>query len=174
MSDWRSAPICLISGSKIVDDRDDVLALPPRPGLREMLTSVFRRGPIPPVTSPDGTPLFSYEKKVGSFKNWLKIYGPDHELLVRIDQIGNQFTAMKRRYTIRDATGTQIGRIDNPRLGQEFVVLDDAGTPIARGVRRGEDGWEVSRPVVRDSPWPEIAAAFFMSGIGTVRRGSSV
>lgn len=173
MSDWQSAPICVISGSEIVNDRDDVLVVPPRLSLRIMLTSVFRRQ-VPPVTSPDGTPLFSYKTKVGSFKNWLKIYDPDHELLVRIDQIGNRFTALKRRYTIRDATGTQIGRIDNPRLRQEFVVLDVAGTLVARGVRRGEEGWEVSRPAVRDSPWPEIAAAFFLSGIGTVRQGSSI
>jgi hypothetical protein len=174
VSGWRSAPICLISGSKIVNDRDEVLAVAPRPGLRELLTAVFRPGPIPPVTAPDGTPLFSYETKVGSFKNWLKIYGPDHRLIVRIDQIGNLFTAMKRRYTIRDATGTEIGRIDNPRLGHEFLVLDGDGTPVARGIRRGQEGWEISRPAVRDSPWPEIAAAFFMSGIGTARQGSSV
>lgn len=173
MSDWRSAPICLIGGSKIVDDRDDVLVIPPRLSLRIMLTSVLRRQ-VPPVTSPAGTPLFSYKTKVSTFRNWLKIYDPDHELLVRIDQIGNQFTALKRRYTIRDATGTQIGRIDNPRLRQEYVVFDDAGTLVARGVRRGEDGWEVSRPTVRDSPWPETVAAFFLSGIGTVRQGSSV
>jgi hypothetical protein len=174
VSDWRSAPICLINGSRIVNDRDETLAAAPRPALRDLLTAAFRRDPIPPVTAADGTPLFSYEKKVGRFKNWLKIYGPDRRLIVRIDQIGTMFTAMKRRYTIRDASGAEIGRIDNPRLGLEFVVLDGDGALVARGTKRDQDGWEVSRPAVRDSPWPEVVAAFFMSGIGTVRQGSSV
>ena len=174
MNDWRSAPVCRISDSRIVDDRGEVLAIAPGSGVRDLLAAVFRRGPIPPVTTPDGTPLFSYEQKVGAFKNWLKIRSPDNQLIARIDQIGNLFTAFKRRYTIREASGAEIGRIDNPRLRAEFVVFDGDGTCVARGIRQGQFAWEVSREAERDSPWPEITAAFFMSGIGTRRQGSSV
>lgn len=171
---WRSAPICLVNGDRIVDDRDEVLALAPRPGLRETLTGMLRRDPVPPVTAPDGTPLFSYETKIGRFKNRLTVFDPDHRPIVRIDQVGNLFTTMKRRYTIHDASGAEIGRIDNPRLGREFVVLDGDGATVAKGIKRDQDGWEVIRSAVRDSPWPELVAAFFMSGIGIVRQGASV
>jgi hypothetical protein len=174
VSDWRSVPVSRIGGAEVLDEDGRVLASRPSLGWAD-LRAVFRlrRSPTE-VVGPHGIVVFAYETKIGPLTNWLKVRDPNGALIARIDQIGNLFTAFRRRYTIRDASGAEIGRIDSPRIKVEYVVLDGDGQCVARGVRRGESGWQVEREVVKDSPWPEIVTAFFLSGIGTARQGSSV
>lgn len=169
MTDWRSAPITYMGGtSAIRDERGQPLAVVHGQTWGEWFAYLLSRNSSPfyRVVGPDGMPLFSLDKKVGSFRSWVKVMGPDLALVARIDRIGTIFTSFKRRYAIRDASGVEIGRIDSPVMGYEFVVLDAAGTCVARGTRRGQSSWEVRRDVVMESPWPELTAAFFISELG--------
>jgi hypothetical protein len=85
--------------------------------------------------------------------NWWKVLNIDGSLIARIDRLGGDFR-FKSRYTILDPSNVEIGRIDNPRLGVEFVVYDREDSAMATGVLRGESTWAVER---KDVPGHALA-----------------
>lgn len=165
MSDWRTVTFYAAEDrSRIIDDRDEPILLVHRNMGRALLGFLFslNRTPQYTVTGPSDEALFAFQYKTGNFRSWLKVLSTDGSLLARIDRIGSRFR-FKSRYAIHDPSGTQIGRIDNPRIGVEFVVYDADDDTMATGTVRGQWTWSVERKAVTDPPWPEIIAAFFLS-----------
>lgn len=167
MSDWRTAPVWYVKdGRRILDDRGEPLAVVSVQGRRELLSFLLSRNRTPErsLTDAAGAPLLRYTTKVGDFTSWLKVVDSGGTPIGRIDRNGTIFTAFKDRFTVRDASGAEIGRIDNPVKAHEFVFLDHAGARIARGLRVEEDSWDVQRETAAIAgPWPEFTAAFFLS-----------
>jgi hypothetical protein len=174
-TDWRTATVCTIKDGHVLGERGEPLARvtgsPWRWWLGRLLS--IDRSPRMVITDPAGTPLFGFTSKQGSFRSWIKVFDPDGALIARLDRDGTIFTKWRERFTIRDASGVEIGKVDNPRHGYEFVLLDHAGTRIAQGVRREVYAWEVRRdaaPAGPATPWPELTIAFFFCVLTLIHR----
>jgi hypothetical protein len=166
MSDWRKVLFYAAEDrSRILNDRAEPIAVIVGQGRSEFLSFLLSRNRTPDyrVTDPSGEALFRFQYKTGDFRSWLKVMHADGSLIARIDRIGTRFTTFKSRFVVRGSSGEELGRIDNPVLGHEFVINDHAGTRMARGVRHGQSTWSVQRENVAEGFWPEIAAAFFLS-----------
>lgn len=110
-----------------------------------------------------GRPLFRFESKTGDFRTWMKVLDLDGTVIARVDRIGSKLTRFKHRFTIQDASGTEIGRIDNPRLGYEFVIYTAGDRCVASAHIVRQSYWETRYEGGTDFPWPQITAAFFLS-----------
>jgi hypothetical protein len=148
----------------IVDERGRPLAALFDPPWREWFSGIFSRDRKPglDVRDPSEVSLFRYDYKAGDLRTWVKVMDADGAPITRIDRKATRFTSVKARFVIRDASGLEIGGIENPTLGQEFIVLDHSGTRIAGGTRQGLTEWRVQWEHEAAGPWPELVAAFFL------------
>jgi hypothetical protein len=165
VSDWRTVTFYAAEDRKrIINDRGEPILFVSGQMWRALAGFVLslNRTPKYTVSGPSGETLFAFQYKASNFRSWLKVLDIDGSLIARIDRIGSRFH-FKSRYTVRDAAGAEIGRIDNPKLGVEFVIHARDDVVMATGVLRGQSTWVVERKNVPDMPWPEITAAFFLS-----------
>lgn len=160
MSDLSSALGYLATNERIVDRAGNVLAeREQRRGLKALFLSQV-------IVDAAGGPLFRVVCHTSRSTGQVDVFTPEGTPVARIK--GKSFFSRPRKFTIRDGSGSVIGRIEEPwsqLLGGGASLLDHEGRPQAHGVIAGTTQWAVEirggQPLA--SPWPELTAAYFMS-----------
>jgi uncharacterized protein YxjI len=160
MSDLSSALSYHATAERIVDSAGNVVAeRERRRGVRALIVSNT-------IVDATGQPLLKVLCRIGQVTRRVDVFTPQDDPVAHIK--GKAFFSRPRKFTIRDGSGSVIGRIEGTWIGWEFRLLDNEGRLRARGVKTGlKDGkeWAVEiqdgQPLA--SPWPELTAAFFLS-----------
>lgn len=160
MSELWSALDYHATAEQIVDSAGNILAQrEQRHGIKALVLSRT-------IVDATGRPLLKVLPRKGQITARVDVFTPQDEPIAHIK--GTAFLTRPRKFTIRDGSGSLIGRIEGTWIGWEFRLLDNEGRMRAHGVKTGlKDGteWAVEiqdgRPLA--SPWPELTAAFFLA-----------